>query len=80
MPAFRAIDEHCRIAPFSRNLPVLMGLVAIRYNRDRAALDQYVSPRLPALDQYVSPRLSPPVDDRQQWQTRLIGCQPDLLG
>src|SRR5215831_8710438 len=29
---FREIDEHFRTAPFERNLPVLMGLLAIWYN------------------------------------------------
>jgi glucose-6-phosphate isomerase len=29
---FRAMDEHFRSAPFERNLPVLMGLLAIWYN------------------------------------------------
>jgi glucose-6-phosphate isomerase len=29
---FRAMDEHFRTAPFERNLPVLMGLIAIWYN------------------------------------------------
>jgi glucose-6-phosphate isomerase len=29
---FHAIDEHFRTAPFARNLPVLMGLLAVWYN------------------------------------------------
>jgi glucose-6-phosphate isomerase len=29
---FREIDEHFRTAPFARNLPVLMGLLAVWYN------------------------------------------------
>jgi glucose-6-phosphate isomerase len=29
---FHAIDEHFRTAPFSRNLPVLMGLLSVWYN------------------------------------------------
>ncbi len=29
---FQAMDEHFRTAPFERNLPVLMGLIAIWYN------------------------------------------------
>jgi hypothetical protein len=32
MLAFRAIDEHFRITRFSRNLPALMGLLALQYN------------------------------------------------
>jgi len=30
---FHAMDEHFRTAPFARNLPVLMGLLAIWYNK-----------------------------------------------
>src|SRR5205809_58841 len=29
---FHQMDEHCRTAPFERNLPVLMGLLAVWYN------------------------------------------------
>jgi glucose-6-phosphate isomerase len=29
---FREVDEHFRTAPFARNLPVLMGLLAVWYN------------------------------------------------
>jgi glucose-6-phosphate isomerase len=29
MEGFHAIDEHFRTAPFERNLPVLMGLLAV---------------------------------------------------
>ena len=32
LSGFRAIDEHFRTAPFERNLPVLMGLLAVWYN------------------------------------------------
>jgi glucose-6-phosphate isomerase len=32
LAGFRAIDEHFRAAPFSRNLPVLMGLLGVWYN------------------------------------------------
>jgi glucose-6-phosphate isomerase len=32
LDGFHAIDEHFRTAPFERNLPVLMGLLAIWYN------------------------------------------------
>jgi len=32
LDGFREIDEHFRTAPFERNLPVLMGLLAIWYN------------------------------------------------
>ncbi len=32
LEGFRAMDEHFRTAPFDRNLPVLMGLLALWYN------------------------------------------------
>jgi glucose-6-phosphate isomerase len=32
LAGFREVDEHFRTAPFARNLPVLMGLLAIWYN------------------------------------------------
>ncbi len=32
LEGFRALDEHFRAAPFERNLPVLMGLLAVWYN------------------------------------------------
>jgi glucose-6-phosphate isomerase len=32
LDGFHAIDEHFRTAPFERNLPVLMGLLAVWYN------------------------------------------------
>ena len=32
LEGFHAIDEHFRTAPFARNLPVLMGLLAVWYN------------------------------------------------
>jgi glucose-6-phosphate isomerase len=32
LEGFHAIDEHFRTAPFERNLPVLMGLLAVWYN------------------------------------------------
>jgi len=32
LSGFRAIDEHFRTAPFAKNLPILMGLLAVWYN------------------------------------------------
>ncbi|MDA8362816.1 MAG: glucose-6-phosphate isomerase [Gammaproteobacteria bacterium] len=32
LAGFRAMDEHFRTAPFERNLPVIMGLLAVWYN------------------------------------------------
>ena len=57
---FREMDEHFRTAPFERNLPVLMGLLAIWYNDFFAAqtvavlpYDQYLK-RLPAYLQQLT--------------------------
>ena len=36
LSGFHAMDEHFRTAPFERNLPVLMGLLAVLYNAQRA--------------------------------------------
>ena len=46
---FHAIDEHFRSAPFERNLPVLMGLLAIWYNNFFGAQTVAVLP----YDQYL---------------------------
>src|SRR5262249_31651562 len=54
LEGFRAMDEHFRTAPFTRNLPVLMGLLAVWYTdffgAETAAVlpyDQYLK-RFPA--------------------------------
>ena len=49
LAGFRAMDEHFRTAPFERNLPVLMGLLAIWYNNFFAAHTVAVLP----YDQYL---------------------------
>jgi glucose-6-phosphate isomerase len=41
---FHEIDEHFRTAPFERNLPVLMGLLAIWYNNFFGARPSAYSP------------------------------------
>ncbi len=60
LEGFRAMDEHFQTAPFDRNLPVLMGLLAVWYNnffgsQTTAMLpyDQYLK-RLPAYLQQLS--------------------------
>lgn len=60
LDGFHAMDEHFRTAPFERNLPVLMGLLAVWYNnffgsQTTAVLpyDQYLK-RLPAYLQQLS--------------------------
>ncbi|MEX1245905.1 MAG: glucose-6-phosphate isomerase [Thermoanaerobaculia bacterium] len=57
---FRAMDEHFRTAPFERNLPVLMGLLAVWYNNFFGAqtiavlpYDQYLK-RFPAYLQQLT--------------------------
>jgi glucose-6-phosphate isomerase len=49
LEGFRAMDEHFRTAPFERNLPVLMGLLAIWYNNFFGAQTVAVLP----YDQYL---------------------------
>jgi glucose-6-phosphate isomerase len=49
LAGFRAMDEHFRTAPFERNLPVLMGLLAIWYNNFFGAQTVAVLP----YDQYL---------------------------
>jgi glucose-6-phosphate isomerase len=60
LAGFRAIDEHFRTAPFERNLPVLMGLLALWYNNFFGAqtiavlpYDQYLK-RFPAYLQQLT--------------------------
>jgi glucose-6-phosphate isomerase len=49
LAGFHAMDEHCRTAPLERNLPVLMGLLAIWYNNFFGAQTVAVLP----YDQYL---------------------------
>ncbi len=49
LAGFHAMDEHFRTAPFDRNLPVLMGLLAVWYNNFFAAQTVAVLP----YDQYL---------------------------
>jgi glucose-6-phosphate isomerase len=49
LEGFHAIDEHFRTAPFTRNLPVLMGLLAVWYNDFFGAQTAAVLP----YDQYL---------------------------
>ena len=49
LAGLRAIDEHFRTAPFERNLPVLMGLLAVWYNNLFGAQTVAVLP----YDQYL---------------------------
>jgi glucose-6-phosphate isomerase len=60
LSGFHAMDEHFRTAPFERNLPVLMGLLAIWYNNCFGAqtvgvfpYDQYLK-RFPAYLQQLT--------------------------
>ena len=49
LAGFRAMDEHFRTAPFERNLPVLMGLLALWYGEFFGAETHAVLP----YDQYL---------------------------
>jgi glucose-6-phosphate isomerase len=49
LAGFHAMDEHFRTAPFERNLPVLMGLLAVWYNNFFGAATVAVLP----YDQYL---------------------------
>ena len=49
LAGFHAMDEHFRTAPFERNLPVLMGLLAVWYNNFFGAQTVAVLP----YDQYL---------------------------
>jgi glucose-6-phosphate isomerase len=49
LAGFHAMDEHFRTAPFERNLPVLMGLLAVWYNNFFGAQSVAVLP----YDQYL---------------------------
>ncbi len=85
LDGFHQMDEHFRTAPFERNLPVLMGLLARlvqrllrRPDRRRAALR--------AIPEAI-PGLSAAVDDGEQRQARharrdrgRLRDRPDLLG
>ncbi len=60
LAGFRAMDEHFRTAPFERNLPALMGLLAVWYNNFFGAqtiavlpYDQYLK-RFPAYLQQLT--------------------------
>jgi glucose-6-phosphate isomerase len=60
LSGFRAMDEHFRTAPFEKNMPVLMGLLAVWYNNffnaESAAIlpyDQYLK-RFPAYLQQLT--------------------------
>src|SRR3989449_5462801 len=60
LAGFHALDEHFRTAPFERNLPVLMGLLAVWYNNFFGAqtiavfpYDQYLK-RFPAYLQQLT--------------------------
>ena len=82
---FHEMDEHFRTAPFERNLPVLMGLLAVWYNDFFGAQTVAVLP----YEQYLKrfPGLPAAADDGEQRQARdarrrarRLRHRPDLLG
>ena len=85
LDGFHQMDEHFRTAPFEKNLPVLMGLLAVWYNNFFGAQTVAVLP----YEQYLKPisRLSAAAHDGEQRQARharrrrgLHRYQPHLLG
>ena len=68
LAGFHEMDEHFRTAPFERNLPVLMGLLAVWYNDFFGAQTVAVLP----YEQYLKrfPGLSAAADDGEQRQAR----------
>jgi glucose-6-phosphate isomerase len=83
LDGFHQMDEHFRTAPFERNLPVLMGLLAVYYNNFFGAQTMAVVRAIPE----ALPGLPPAVDDGKQRQTRHAGWnggrlpdRADLLG
>ena len=85
LDGFHQMDEHFRTAPFERNLPVLMGLLAVWYN-DFFGAQTVAVLALRAVPEAI-PSLSAAVDDGEQRQTRhtrwkqsRLRYRPDLLG
>ena len=85
LDGFHQMDEHFRTAPFERNLPVLMGLLAVWYNNFFGAQTVAVLP----YEQYLKrfPGLSAAADDGEQRQARharrragRLRHRSDLLG
>ena len=68
LDGFHQMDEHFRTAPFERNLPVLMGLLAVWYNDFFGAADGCRA-ALRAVPEAIS-GLSAAVDDGEQRQAR----------
>ena len=73
---FHEMDEHFRTAPFERNLPVLMGLLAVWYTNFFGA-QTVARAALRAVSEALS-RLSPAAHDGEQRQARdLDGARVD---
>ena len=71
LDGFHQMDEHFRTAPFERNLPVLMGLLAVWYNNFFGAQTVAVLP----YEQYLKPVSGLPATthDGEQRQARHAG-------
>ena len=71
LAGFHAMDEHFRTAPLERNLPVLMGLLAIWNNNFLGAPTVAVLP----YEQYLKrfPAYLQQLDDGEQRQARHAG-------
>ena len=73
LAGFHAIDEHFRNAPFEKNIPVLMGLLAVWYNNFFGAQTVGRAP-LRAVSRAFS-RISSAIDHGKQRQARRAGRQ-----
>jgi glucose-6-phosphate isomerase len=58
LSGFHSMDEHFRTAPFERNLPVLMGLLAVLYNAFFDAQTVAVLPYEQYLKRFPAPTFS----------------------
>ena len=68
LAGFHAMDEHFRTTPFERNLPVLMGLLAVWYGDFFGAQTVGVMPYEPVPE--ALPRLPAAADDGVERQAR----------
>ena len=85
LAGFHAMDRHFRTAPFGRNLPVLMGLLAVVEQQFLRRADGRGA-AVRAIPEALS-RVSPAADDGEQrqarlarWRARRLSDGTDLLG
>ena len=85
LAGFHAMDEHFRTAPFEKNLPVLMGLLAVWYNNFFGAqtvavlpYDQYLK-RFPAYLQQLTMEIQRQAR-HPRWHDGRLSDRADFLG